>query len=61
MEIDESVKITLTKSDVESAIRDFVCHCHPEYAVGYTIEVDNDDLRTVHCTAEKGVDSPRAE
>ena len=31
-ESDKSVNIVLTPEDVESAIRQFICTCHPEYA-----------------------------
>jgi hypothetical protein len=34
-----NVKLELEASDVESAIRHFICACHPELASGYVIEV----------------------
>lgn len=30
-------KIELTKEDIESAVRAFICSCHPEMAVGFVI------------------------
>lgn len=31
----------LDKSDVESAVMQFICSCHPDVAVGHTISVYN--------------------
>ncbi len=30
--------IRLDESDIESAIRQFICSCYPEYAKGYKID-----------------------
>lgn len=29
--------IQLTASDVESAIRQFICNCHPQFAKGFVV------------------------
>lgn len=36
----------LDASDIESAIRQFICTCHPEYNEGYTIDpiMENKDI-----------------
>jgi hypothetical protein len=35
---ENKVEISVTASDVESAIRQFICTCHPELAIGWTID-----------------------
>jgi hypothetical protein len=35
----DGLKIALDASDVESAVRQFVCACYPDLAVGYAVEV----------------------
>lgn len=37
-ESEQSVNVVLTPSDVESAVRQFICTCHPEYAKGWAID-----------------------
>jgi hypothetical protein len=37
-ESEQSVNVILAPEDVESAIRQFICTCHPEYAKGWVID-----------------------
>jgi hypothetical protein len=34
---DKNVEIKVSSSDVESAVRQFICSCHPELATGWVI------------------------
>lgn len=43
----------LNASDAESAIRQFICICHPEYSAGYVINPSHDDGETFIFTAKK--------
>ena len=33
----QSMEVILTPEDVESAVRQFICTCHPEYAVNWIL------------------------
>ena len=34
---EDNCAISLIESDVESAIREYICACHPEFRTGYII------------------------
>lgn len=34
---EQSAEILLTPSDVESALMQFICTCHPEYVTGWLL------------------------
>ncbi len=40
MEKTEKIEFELDASDMESAVRDFVCRCHEEVSIGYIIHVE---------------------
>ncbi len=49
------VIFTLNDSDIESAIRQFICSCHPDMATGYVVNPTGDERIKVDCqyVAEK--------
>lgn len=42
-----NVLFTLNAQDIESAIRDFICACHPEVQRGYVVDCHADSTETV--------------
>lgn len=47
--IDGKVVITLSPEDLESAVRQFVCACYPEFSKGWIVSVfvDEDGMEAV--------------
>ena len=45
---DNAIEFDLSPSDVESAIRAFICACHPEVASGYAVNPVYDTMPTNH-------------
>lgn len=36
---EQVIEVVLTPNDVESAIRQFICDCNPEYSKGWLLDV----------------------
>jgi len=34
---EQAIEVVLTPSDVESAVRQFICTCHPEFATNWIL------------------------
>jgi hypothetical protein len=52
MQTIEQVVFILNQDDIESAVRDFVCRCHPQFSTGFTVEVEiENNLTDVRATA----------
>lgn len=52
----ESPEISITESDIESAVRQFICTCHPKFKQGYVInpKIKLDGNATIMVKCEKG-------
>lgn len=50
---EQSIEVILQPSDVESAVRQFICTCHPEYAQNWIL-VPKYNLGTILFAGTKG-------